>query len=51
MSEATGPEFWFYHLERSSLDQVLPELLDRTLKRGWRALVKVADAHRLEDID
>ncbi|WGM47059.1 hypothetical protein KOAAANKH_01933 [Brevundimonas sp. NIBR10] len=51
MSEASGTEFWFYHLERSSLDQVLPELLDRTLKRGWRALVKVADAHRLEDID
>ena len=51
MTDATGPEIWFYHLERSSLDQVLPELLDRTLKRGWRALVKVADAHRLEDID
>lgn len=44
-------EIWFYHLERSSLEQVLPELLDRTLKRGWRALIKVADPHRLEDID
>lgn len=51
MTEAAGPEIWFYHLERSSLEQVLPELLDRTLKRGWRALVKVADAHRLEDVD
>ena len=51
MTEAAGPEIWFYHLERSSLDQVLPELLDRTLKRGWRALVKVADDRRMEDID
>jgi len=48
---SSGPEIWFYHLERSSLDQVLPELLDRTLQRGWKALVRVADPHRLEDID
>ena len=50
MAEATT-EIWFYHLERSSLDQVLPGLLDKTLERGWRALVRVADARRLEDID
>lgn len=48
---ASGPEIWFYHLERSSLDQVLPELLDRTLQRGWRALVRVADPRRLDEID
>jgi len=47
----TGPEIWFYHLERSSLDQVLPELLDRTLQRGWRALVRVADPQQLADLD
>ncbi len=47
----TGPEIWFYHLERLSLDQVLPELLDRTLQRGWRALVRIADPQRLADID
>lgn len=51
MSEGAEPEIWFYHLERSTLDQVLPELLDRTLKRGWRAQVRVADPNRLEDID
>jgi len=45
------PEIWFYHLERSTLDQVLPELLDRTLQRGWRALVRVGDAGRLADLD
>ena len=50
MSDAT-PEIWFYHLERSTLDQVLPGLLEKTLQRGWRALVRGAVAHRLDDID
>lgn len=50
MSDAK-PEIWFYHLERSTLDQVLPGLLEKTLQRGWRALVRGAVAHRLDDID
>lgn len=50
MTEASG-ELWFYHLEQSTLDQVLPELLDRTLQRGWRARVRVADADQRRDID
>ena len=45
------PEIWFYHLERSTLDQVLPTLLEKTLERGWRALIKSSHAHRLDDID
>jgi len=45
------PEIWFYHLERSRLDQVLPGLLEKTLQRGWRALVRGGAAHRLDDID
>jgi DNA polymerase-3 subunit chi len=44
-------EVWFYHLERSSLDQVLPELLERTLARGWRALVRSPMPERLEHLD
>ena len=47
----SGCEIWFYHLERSTLDQVLPELLDRTLARDWRALVRVRDPDRLEQLD
>ena len=46
-----GTEIWFYHLERSTLDQVLPELLTKTLQRGWRALVRVSEPRRLDDID
>ena len=45
------PEIWFYHLERSTLDQVLPTLLEKTLERGWRALLKTADARRVEAVD
>ena len=44
-------EVWFYQLERTGLDQALPELLQRTLARGWRALVRSPDLHRLEHLD
>jgi DNA polymerase-3 subunit chi len=44
-------EVWFYHLERSSLEQVLPELLERTLGRGWRARVRSGDPGRIEALD
>ena len=50
MSEAVV-EVWFYHLERSEADEVLPPLLDRTLARGWRALVRGTDAGRLAALD
>ena len=49
----TPCEVWFYHLERSGLDQVLPELLEKTLARGWRALVTAEtpqDLARLDDL-
>jgi DNA polymerase III subunit chi len=48
---AAGCEVWFYHLERSTLDQVLPELLEKTLARGWRAIVRTPDAERIEHLD
>jgi DNA polymerase-3 subunit chi len=44
-------EVWFYHLERTGLDQALPELLEKTLARGWRALVRTAEAARIEHLD
>jgi DNA polymerase-3 subunit chi len=50
MSEAAC-EVWFYHLERSALDQVLPDLLTKTLARGWKALVRAPDAERIEHLD
>lgn len=44
-------EVWFYHLERTGLDQALPELLQKTLTRGWRALVRTPDRNRIEHLD
>ena len=44
-------EVLFYHLERRSLDDVLPGLIERTLERGWRALVRTESAERADTID
>ena len=44
-------EVWFYHLERTGLDQALPELLEKTLARGWRALVRCTADDRVEHLD
>lgn len=44
-------DVWFYHLERSAAEQVLPELLEKTLGRGWKALVRAPDPARLEQMD
>ena len=44
-------EVWFYHLERTGLEQALPELLEKTLARGWRALVRSTSPDRVEHLD
>ncbi|MGE4244780.1 MAG: DNA polymerase III subunit chi, partial [Parvibaculaceae bacterium] len=31
-------EVLFYHLERQTLEAVLPRLLEKTIERGWRAV-------------
>ena len=41
----------FYHLERASLEDVLPGLLEKTLERGWRAVVRVGSPERIERLD
>ncbi|HEX4295341.1 MAG TPA: DNA polymerase III subunit chi [Rhizomicrobium sp.] len=44
-------ETLFYHLERRSLEDVLPGLIEKTLERGWRALIRADTAERAEMID
>lgn len=44
-------DVWFYHLERQSLEQVLPVLLDRALARGWRAVVQATGPERIAALD
>ena len=44
-------EVLFYHLEHQPLERVLPSLLERTLERGWRAVIKSGNRERLEALD
>ena len=41
-------EIRFYHLTRTTLEQALPELLEKTLARGWKAVVMAASPERVE---
>ncbi|MGB0906984.1 MAG: DNA polymerase III subunit chi [Maricaulaceae bacterium] len=43
-------EHWFYHLEASTVQSVLPGLMEKTLQRGWRALVKLPEG-QIADVD
>lgn len=44
-------EVLFYQLTERPLDQALPELLEKSLERGWRVLVRGTEAARLERLD
>ena len=51
MSEEGVTEIYFYHLERRTLEEVLPTLLEMSLKRGWRAAVQAASEERVEALN
>jgi DNA polymerase-3 subunit chi len=44
-------EFLFYHLERTTLERALPDLLSRSLARGWRVVVKIGSEERLQALN
>ena len=44
-------EVLFYHLENQPLERVLPQLLEKTLERGWRAVVETSSRERAEALD
>ncbi len=44
-------EVLFYHLDRQPLERVLPDLLERCLERGWRAVVQVGSEERRDALD
>ena len=45
------PEVLFYHLTESTLDEALPGLLERSLARGWRAVVQSGTEERRNALD
>jgi len=44
-------ETLFYHLERRALEDVLPGLIEKSLERGWRTLIRTESAERAEALD
>ncbi|GAA0543004.1 DNA polymerase-3 subunit chi [Rhizomicrobium palustre] len=44
-------ETLFYHLERRSLEDVLPGLVEKSLERGWKVLIKCESADRADALD
>jgi DNA polymerase-3 subunit chi len=44
-------EVLFYHLERQTLEQVLPGLLERSLERQWRVVVQAGSEERVAALD
>lgn len=44
-------ELLFYHLEQATVDRVLPDLLSKSLERGWRAIVEVSESNQIEPLD
>ena len=44
-------ETLFYHLERRSLEEVLPGLVEKSRQRGWKALIRADTADRADTLD
>jgi DNA polymerase III subunit chi len=48
---ADGAEIWFYHLERTSVEDTLPPLLEKCVERGWRAIIRSSIPANLDSVD
>jgi DNA polymerase-3 subunit chi len=44
-------EILFYHLQGQKPENVLPTLLEKSLERGWRAVVQGASEERIDALD
>lgn len=44
-------EALFYHLERRALEEVLPGLVEKSLQRGWRAVIRTDSSERSDALD
>ena len=51
MSDVTPPQWWFYHLERTTLEQAAGALLEKCLERGKRVLAISAEPARRAALD
>ncbi|WP_321337058.1 DNA polymerase III subunit chi [Breoghania sp.] len=44
-------EVLFYHLQGRTLESVVSDLLEKSLERGWRAVVQTGSAERRDALD
>lgn len=44
-------EIWFYHLQRQALKRVLPNLIEKSLEKGWRVAVQARSEEQLDALD
>src|ERR1700742_2691529 len=44
-------EVLFYHLQDMTLESVLPPLIEKSLGRGWRVMVKASSEERADALD
>ena len=44
-------EMLFYRLRRQPVERVLPSLLEKSIERGWRAVIHVPGEERLDALD
>jgi len=51
MSDTAQPEWWFYHLQRTTLERAVGPLLEKCLDRSWRVLAVSSDATRRAALD
>jgi len=51
VTEPSKPEWWFYHLQRTTLERAAPPLLEKCLERGWRVLAISPDVARRGALD
>jgi len=50
-TDQSAAEVLFYQLDRVPIEQVLPSLIEKTLERGWRAVIQSGSETRLEAMD
>ena len=51
MKADTVAEVLFYHLTRRPLERALPEMLEKCLARGWKAVVRAGSPERAEALN
>ncbi len=51
MADTPAPEWWFYHLSRTGLEQAAPPLMQKCLEAGWRVLAVSPDVKRRAQLD